>query len=153
MGKFDDKGILSPNKFRKGNDRAPTHTGIIDIGRDTLKALLVSMKDTGEAKLEISGWRKTDKPDMLSLKIQIPRERSEGGSRSRSRDDDDDRPARRSDRRRDDDEEDDRPRRNARRDDDDEPPFERSRSRNRDDEYDDREERSSARRRDSEEEL
>lgn len=93
MGKFDDKGILSPNKFRKGNDRAPTHTGIIDIGRETLKQLLVNMKDTGEAKLEISGWRKTDKPDMLSLKIQIPREREEGGrgggSRGRSRDDDD----------------------------------------------------------------
>lgn len=93
MGKFDDKGILSPNKYRKGNDRAPTHTGIIDIGRETLKQLLVNMKENGEAKLEISGWRKTDKPDMLSLKIQIPRQREEGGrgggSRGRSRDDDD----------------------------------------------------------------
>ena len=54
-----------------------------------------------------------DKPDMLSLKIQIPRERSEGGSRSRSRDDDDDRQPDRSDRRRDDDKKDDRPRHNT----------------------------------------
>jgi hypothetical protein len=120
MGKFDDKGILSPNKFRKNNDKAPTHTGIIDIGRDTLKQLLVNMKDNGEAKLEIAGWRKTDKPDMLSLKVSIPREREEGnrggGSRGRARDDDDDRGSRN------------------------------SRGRDRDDEYESRGERSSTRR-------
>lgn len=124
MGKFDDKGVLSPNKFRKNNDKAPTHTGIIDIGRDTLKQLLVNMKENGEAKLEIAGWRKTDKPDMLSLKVSIPREREEGsrggGSRVRSRDDDDDYDSR------------DRSRGSARRRDDDD----RGRSRKRDEEDD-----------------
>lgn len=136
MGKFDDKGIFGPNKFRKGNDKAPTHKGIVNLSHEMLKALLQNYKDTGEAKLEIAGWRKTDNPDQISLKISIPRERDEDdrGSRSsprRRRDDDDEdtRPPRRraETRRRDDDEDDynddipfeDRPRgRKARRDDD-----------------------------------
>jgi hypothetical protein len=144
MGKFDDKGILSPNKYRKGNDKAPTHTGIIDIGRETLKQLLVNMKDSGEAKLQIAGWRKTDKPDMLSLKVSIPQEREEGsrgGGRSRSRDDDDydSRDRSRGSARRDDDDRGRSRKRDEEEDYDNEPPFEdrRSsrRSNRRDDEY------------------
>lgn len=79
MGKFDDQGFFGPNKFKK-RDNHPTHTGLVNLSHETLKALLASYQDTGEAKLEIAGWRKTDKPDMISLKIQLPKER-EGGDR------------------------------------------------------------------------
>jgi hypothetical protein len=156
MGKFDDSGIFSPNKYKK-KDSHPSHTGVINISYDTLKALNLQMKDTGEAKLEVAGWRKRDKPDMISLKISLPKEREDSGGRSRDRDDDrgersrgsvrrddDDRGERRS-ARRDDDDYDRGERRSSRRDDDDEIPFDDRRSsrretrgRDRDDEGDER---------------
>lgn len=85
MGKYDDTGIFSPNKFKK-KDVHPSHKGVINLSHATLKALLASYQDTGEAKLEVAGWRKKDNPDMISLKIQLPRD-SGDNDRDRGRDD------------------------------------------------------------------
>jgi len=146
MGKFDDTGIISPNKYRKGNDKAPTHKGVINLSRDTLKKLLQAFNDDGEAKLELSGWRKTDKPDMISLKIQLPYEgggEKRGGSRRRD-DDEDDRRSTRRDRDRYDDRDDDRGSRGRDRDrdyDDEIPSKRQSRGRDKYDDDDYRDER------------
>jgi len=137
LGKFDDKGIFGPNKYRKGNDRAPTHKGVVDLSHETLKALLAAYQDTGTAKLEIAGWRKDGNPDQISLKVSLPREQdSRGGGRDRDREDDRGRSNERSrgSVRRDDDDRgyDDRDDRRARSYDE-EPPFEERRSARRDD--------------------
>lgn len=125
MGKYDDKGFLGPNKYRK-SDKAPHLTGVLNFSKKTVQRLQDLLDDDEEVKLQISAWRSDDDPKRFSLKIEEPYEgkKSGGGDRRRRDDDDDERPRRPASKSRKnyDDDEDERPSRSRsrRRDDDDE---------------------------------
>lgn len=128
MGKYDDKGFLGPNKYRK-SDKAPHLTGVLNFSKKTVQRLQDLLDDDEEVKLQISAWRSDDDPKRFSLKIEEPYEGKKSGGGDR--------------RRRDDDDEDERPWRSASKsrknydDDEDERPS-RSRSRRRDDDDEDK---------------
>lgn len=96
MGKFDDKGMLAPNRNRK-SDRAPHLTGVLNFSKKTLDRLLQLADDDEDVKVQLSAWRSDDDPKRFSLKIDEPYDKSKGsgssrgGSSGRRRDDDENR--------------------------------------------------------------
>lgn len=76
--RFDDMGFFSPNKKRT-SEKAPTHTGKINISEETLQGLIELAEAGEEVALQLSGWRKSDNPNMVKLKIALPFKGEQGG--------------------------------------------------------------------------
>lgn len=82
----NDSGVLSRSDDRKSSN-SPTHSGRIQLSKDTLKALNAMYKDGEDPIIYLKGWT-TKKQGLLSLRIEAPlKYREEIGASDVPRDD------------------------------------------------------------------
>ncbi len=77
--RFDDQGFFSPNKKRT-SDKAPSHTGKVNLSDATLDGLIAARDAGEEVAIQLAGWRKQDNPNMVKLKVSLPFKGNDGNS-------------------------------------------------------------------------
>jgi len=77
--KYEDKGGLFRNTYKKPGEKTPDWRTKINISYDLLKALVADYKGGVDPVLEIAVWDGDVDPNRGFIKVQRPREKTDDG--------------------------------------------------------------------------